>query len=107
MLVSYGDLPLSENISVKLIEDNQLQFTWDTQLPNEANQYDRKYDQVMLLAYDGKGDFPCEKITGQFRYMGSDTLEVEKGYTYHVYLAFLADDRSRQSMSVYLGEVTT
>lgn len=102
MLVSYGELPLSESISVKVIENNQLQFSWDTTIPQNASMY----DQAMLLAYDAtvKDQFPCDKITGQFRYVGSDTLQVEKGLSYHVYMAFVADDRSRQSMSVYLGE---
>ena len=51
----------------------------------------------MLLAYDiEKGEAPM-KLTGQFRYAGSDTLNFRPGRTDHVYIAFIAADRSRQS----------
>jgi hypothetical protein len=104
MLVSYGDLPLSENISVQVIEGNILQFSWDTATPDKAS----LSDQAMLLAYDPAHGYNSvfDKPTGQFRYIGSDILRVDSGRTYQVYMAFLADDRSRQSMSVYLGEIT-
>ena len=104
--VSYGDLPLSENIAVKLIPGNQLQFTW-----NAAADLDlRAKDQVMLLAYDAEhqnDSYVAWTITGQFRSAGSDILKLpeETGHTYQVYAAFIAADRTKQSNSVYLGEV--
>ena len=110
--VSFGDLPLSENISVNLIADDQLQFTWSTDIPRGAS----ANDQVMLLAYDTEHQdydplnhyhYINFKTSGQFRSTGSDILHLKytNGFTYHVYAAFVAEDRSSQSMSVYLGEV--
>ena len=102
--VSYGDLPLSDNIAVKLIEGNQLQFTWDVPAVKGRAQM----DQVMMLAYDIKNKIAKFSMPSQFRSTGSDILELPKikDRTYHVYAAFVAHDRSCQSDSVYLGEVT-
>jgi hypothetical protein len=112
--VSFGDLPLSENISVKLLPNFYLEFTWNTEIPHGAH----SDDQVMLLAYDADhldyrqkqhdlNHFEFHTTTGQFRKTGSDTLQIPnvEGHTYQVYAAFVAHDRSRQSHSVYLGEV--
>ena len=103
--VSYGDLPLPSHISMEKPGDHELQFTWDTGLADGAN----PYDQVMLLAYDHKNREQRMKLTGQFRSTGTDTLELlpGTGFSYHVYIAFTAHDRSRQSHSVYLGEIST
>ena len=103
--VSFGDLPLSENIAAKVIEGNQLQFTWDVPTAKGPAQI----DQVMMLAYDIKNKMARFNTPGQFRRTGSDILELPqiKDRTYHVYAAFVAHDRSRQSDSVYLGEITT
>ena len=102
--VSFGELPLSDNIAVKLIEGNKLEFTWD---PETIRHRFVAHDQVMLMAYDIKNKEVKWTTTGQFRNVGRDILELpeEKDRTYHVYLAFVADDRSRQSDSVYLGEI--
>ena len=103
--VSFGELPLPDNIAVKLIEGNKLEFMWDAKsIPHRF----AAHDQVMLLAYDIKNKKAEWTTTGQFRNVGRDILELpeEKGRTYHVYLAFVAHDRSCQSGSVYLGEVT-
>jgi hypothetical protein len=101
VLVSHGDLPLADNISCELTE-NELHFSWDTNLPYGANDY----DQVMLLAYRPEQTMDCFKTTGEFRKTGKDMLKLHKAGEYHVYLAFVASDRSRQSNSVYLGKVS-
>ena len=103
--VSYGDLPLSNNISVRQSEAGKLQFNWDPARVDGGSQR----DQVMLLAYDIEHAFAYFTTTGQFRENGVDTLRIGSatGRTYHVYLAFCAADRSRQSNSVYLGEITS
>ena len=95
MKVSHGDLPLSENITVRYAEDGHLHFTWDIAPVAGASEY----DQVMLLAYNiEKGD-ACYKMTGQLRSTGADVLKISitPGRTHHVYVAFNAADRSRQS----------
>jgi hypothetical protein len=105
MRVSFGDLPLADNIAVSQPSPGQLKFTWDTSLPKGAH----ARDQVMLLAYDIKNEMARSTINGQFRNVGSDTLMIQptKGRTYHLYVAFVAFDREKQSNSVYLGEWTT
>ena len=99
--VSYGDLPLPSHISVVKSGDFELQFTWDDKVSDGAN----PYDQAMLLAYDNNNRVENMKLTGQFRNTGADSLMLPQkaGLTYHVYIAFTAHDRSRQSHSVYLG----
>jgi hypothetical protein len=103
--VSYGNLPLPSHISIAKSDDYTLQFTWDTSLSDGAS----AYDQAMLLAYDNKKKEQCMKLTGQFRSNGNDKLILPQttGLNYHVYIAFTAHDRSRQSHSVYLGVINT
>jgi hypothetical protein len=110
--VSYGSLGLANHIKVEVLDEHQLKFTWENTW-EEGMGY---YDQTMLLAYDIENHRPFMKITGQFRYLGEDVLQVsypeglnsdqKKGATFHCYFAFVAADRSRQSDSIYLGEVT-
>ena len=101
--VSFGSLSNSDNIKVKSTQDGHLQFTWDTTPVKEG--YGR--DQIMLLAYDIKNGNAFLTVAGEFRESGSAILEpfFKKGTSCHVYISFVAHDRSRQSDSVYLGEV--
>jgi hypothetical protein len=101
--VSSGELPLPENIQATLQGNDIVQFTWGTEDIARAN----RYDQVMLLAYDIENRFSIKTLTGQLRYTGVDTLQlsVVRGQVYHLYVAFVAADRSMQSDSIYLGAV--
>ena len=103
--ISHGDLPLSGNISVSLTEPGRLQFTWDTAYVEGGH----NRDQVLLLAYDVDKGLASHILYGQFRFTGADQLAIASGsgYTYHLYLAFIAHDRSRQSHSKYLGSIST
>ncbi len=99
--VSSGDLPNPENLSVSLTETGEMKFTW-----NPGNVGPGACDQIMMLAYDvGKG-YAMFNTTGQFRSNGVDSLHLDRTYGnhFHVYAAFSAADRSRQSDSMYLGE---
>ncbi len=102
--LSHGDLPLSANIAVSQIEGGTVHFTWDGANVEGGN----ARDQVMLLAYDIENGKAYFTTTGQFRSVGAETLNIDPtpGKTWHFYVAFTAADRSRQSDSVYLGEVT-
>ena len=107
MKVSFGDLPLSNNISVQLSEDKEsLQFSWDTADVTEGS----RKDQVMMLAYNVEKGRAFFNTFGALRYTGTDSLKLpaiaKKDSTWHIYVAFVAADRSRQSDSVYLGEIT-
>ena len=103
--VSAGNLPLSNNISVEKTKGNELLFSWDPTYVEDGS----PKDQVMLLAYDVEHTTALFTTTGQFRSAGSDSLPLDKkkGRTYHIYFAFTAADRSRQSDSIYMGTVTT
>ena len=100
--VSYGDLPLPSHLSMEK-ESGVLKFRWDPAVPAGAS----PYDQAMLLAYNPDTGFYNWKMTGRFREAGADELKLpdEDGAGFHVYIAFIAADRSRQSHSVYLGRV--
>jgi hypothetical protein len=102
--LSHGTLPLPEDISAEKTNDGQLHFSWNRNLIEGGH----ARDQAMLLAYDIEHAFANFSLTGQFRETGSDLLRlpVDPGRTYHLYFAFLAHDRSRQSDSVYLGTVS-
>lgn len=112
MRVSYGDLPLSEDIQFEKTNNSELLFTWNTDKVSGAY----PDDQVMLLAYNVEKEDEVNSgnvffsLTGQFRKTGSDTLSISPdnyspNKTYHIYAAFSAFDRSSQSDSVYLGTV--
>lgn len=107
--VSFGDLPLPSGITAGLAAeqpgkiDVSIEFSWDTDtLSNGAS----RRDQVMVAAYNVQEGRAYTNIFGEFRSSGSHILNVRKGHTYLLYLAFSANDRSRQSDSVYLGEIT-
>jgi hypothetical protein len=103
--VSFGTLPLPENITANKIAKDIIQFTWDNTITGKEA---HPSDQVMLLAYDIEHGEANYKTTGQLRSTGSDTLQVVAGTkkrTFHLYAAFVAYDRSRQSDSIYLGQI--
>ena len=101
--LSHGSLGNSEGLSMHLNEARQLVFSWDTSLSSEMS----ARDQVMLLAYDPVSGQRNYTISGEFRKTGGDMLDLS-GFpsgSYHIYAAFVAEDRSRQSDSIYLGAV--
>lgn len=100
VLISFGDLPLSENLGA-VLEGNEVVFSWDPAIGKAMN----SRDQVMILAYDPEKGHAQYEVNGNFRMNGSDRLKLWNPGTYHLYAAFLAFDRSRQSESVYLGSV--
>ena len=104
--VSFGDLPMSEPATVCLTAPGELTFTWNTEATASAN----NKDQVMLLAYNIAGEKAYMMLNGQFRSAGSDILSFDAGLKagtiLHIYMAFVAADRCRQSDSLYLGTVT-
>ena len=98
--VSLGDLPLSKDLAV-VAKNGELIFTWNTETPEGAN----AHDQLMPLAYhaSNEGGITRENINSALRKSGTDSLVVRKGFSYHVYAAFTAADRSQNSSSEYLG----
>ena len=99
--LSYGDLGISGDLSCELNGEQQLVFSWDS--TTGSNMGNR--DQVMLVAYDPETGKYNYTTSGGFRMSGSATLDLN-GFptgTYHIYAAFVAENRERQSHSVYLG----
>jgi hypothetical protein len=101
VLVSYGNYPTADNISCTL-QGKEVHFSWDTTVTPDTNEF----DQAMLLAYCPESKLTQLNTTGEFRKTGNAILKLFQPGEYHVYLAFRAHDRSRQSNSVYLGVVT-
>jgi hypothetical protein len=101
--LSYGDLPISENLRATLTENQTMEFSWSNAYIDDAS----LKDQIMVLAYHPESRTAIYDIHGAFRSSGTQILELFNefnGKTFHVYAAFIAADRSRQSDSVYLGE---
>jgi hypothetical protein len=102
--VSYGELPLPTNITAAKVTTDYLQISWDAPKMNMPD----ACDQIMMLAYDIENGEATSNVTGQFRYVGTDTLYIPPAIperTWHIYAAFVAADRSQQSASVYLGTI--
>ncbi len=105
VLISFGDLPVPESAVCSLTEPGELKFTWH---PGKSGiGYDK--DQVMMVAYNIEEKEAYGIIIGQFRSVGYDIFpiptDIKPGSVLHLYLGFVAADRSRQSNSLYLGEV--
>lgn len=104
-LVSFGQQPLPIEINVESKEGQELLFTWSKESPYEYN------DHVMVLAYD----LDSEHIRARYRTSiglrkddsATFKLQIEdKGKAYHIYLAFVADNRKQRTNSKYLGKLT-
>lgn len=102
--LSWGDLPLPENLQLTRLDGKRVQFTWDPQFSDDIA---HAGDQIMMLAYNVAKDKVVSNLYGQVRKQGVDILDIDtsKTGTFHLYVAFVAHDRSRQSESVYLGTV--
>lgn len=99
--VSHGSLPLARNLQAQLQPGGRVDFSWDPSGVFGCSPRDR----VMLLAYNVEQKIAVPRTFGNNRYSGSDSLQLPLGYPgkYHLYAAFIAEDLSRQSDSVYLG----
>ena len=102
--LSWGDLPLPQNISVAKTGDLELTFTWDTDFGAKGA---LPVDQALLLAYDDEQRKSFSMLNGQYRKTGTDQLVIPRDHpgNYHVYIAFMNPDRSMQSVSRYLGRI--
>ena len=113
--VSYGSLPLPENMRVEKYAEQEIKFSWDKDWSDALAKGAHYADQAMLLAYDIEHKKAFMSLFGEFRKSGEQILRVSyykkskiytNGGTFHCYLAFVAADRSRQSDSEYLGTIT-
>src|SRR5215217_5410182 len=82
-----------------------LQFSWHTD-PQMA--WPDSSDQAMLLAYFPETKALAYKLFGSSRLSGEDTLLIPaelQDQHMHVYLSFIAADRSAQASSTYMGSL--
>jgi hypothetical protein len=103
IMVSGGDLSFPNQVSTSLLPGNLLQFVWSTEAADGGPS-----DQAMLLAYNEHSKRVIYKETAALRGIGNDILQLLTSAvvsTYHIYMGFVAQDRSRQANSVYLGKI--
>ncbi len=108
--VSGGELHFPSSSTMVLDENNVLQFSWSVEEGENGN----AYDQVFMLAYSPSENKRLSgkkagQPTGAFRITGKDSLRVsaeKKAIEYHVYMGFVARDRSCQAHSLYMGKVS-
>jgi hypothetical protein len=102
--LSWGDLPLPHNLQMTRLEGGQLQFTWE---PRMYDDIAHPGDQIMLAGYNVEKKAAIIELYGRVRDHGSDVrdLTTRTPGIFHLYAAFIAHDRSRQSESVYFGTV--
>jgi len=111
VMVSEGDLPGAENITIEL-EGNMLKFKWDS---DPELHHHRFRDQAMLVAYLPTNNNAFYTVSSARRSAGEDILEIhpvkkangndEIDQSVEAYIAFISDDREQVSNSIYAGRI--
>jgi len=102
--LTYGNLAGAQS-SRHFADDEGIHFTWDA---GEPENYERKCDQVMLMAYSPEKACGFPIFSGARRRDGKETIEISekyKGTIFHTWISFISDDRMSISMSTYIGEI--
>lgn len=103
--ISGGVLPPATHPAM-VWNNPELRITWDVADVN----YEDEADQLMLLVYDPLHKVATTRIfNGAFRKDGELKIELDAHFStveFHVYIGFVASDRTSQSDSQYLGKVT-
>jgi len=102
--ISGGVLPPATNPAM-VWNDPELLINWDISTLN----YEEEADQLMVLVYDPLHKIATTRIfNGAFRKDGALKIELDAHFStveFHVYIGFVAANRSAQSDSQYLGKV--
>jgi hypothetical protein len=104
VLLSAGRVSEPEDAAV-LLSDKGLEFTWNY---DETRDWESRKDQAMLMAYFPESNEARYMTSSARRADGKDLLALHASYLntrMEVYLAFITDDRTDVSMSVYLGRI--
>lgn len=100
--LTFGNLIGAENPNVT--KDNVgFHFSWTN---NSSENYIRKTDQVMLVAYDILNEKAIYLLSGARRQKGMESLQIPthlKGNEFHTWISFISDDRESIAMSTYIG----
>ena len=102
--IADGDLPEARNPEAMVVEGG-LKFTWSF---DDAADWARQEDQVMLMAYIPKHETAVYIYSGARRNVGEAVLAINPsflGEEVETYIAFVSDDRTRISRSVYTGKI--
>lgn len=105
VLVSYGTLPAPSEMSVESRAGQELAFNWNKKGPYAYN------DHLMVLAYDVDSKEVHARYRTSLALMKDASAvfklaETEKGRAFHIYAAFVSEDRKQRSNSKYLGKLT-
>ena len=90
-----------------LTNDLGIQFTWTHEIYPD---YNRNYDQVMILAFSPKDNIAFSVCSGSKRKSATEVLEIPsfyKGSEFHTWISFVSDDRLSISMSNYVVLITS
>ncbi|SFH34202.1 DUF6266 family protein [Pedobacter insulae] len=101
-LVSFGTQTLPLTASVSCTDKQEVIFSWSLENTFEYS------DFAMVLLYNVKDKKVKMDTAIAKRKTGSASLqlsEVYKGQEFHAYLAFVADDQSSRTNSMYLGKL--
>jgi hypothetical protein len=102
--ISGGVLPQAIHPAM-VWNDPEIIITWDA----AAIHYEEEADQLMVLIYDPLNANATTRIfNGAFRKDGKLKIKLEPHFSnlaVHVYIGFIAADRTSQSDSQYLGKV--
>lgn len=97
-----GELEGPSDLAVKRFE-GRIEFTWNPELLDNGE----PDDQAMILLLPKEADMGFGQLSGNQRKEGREVVLLEaetlKDYRYHVYFAFISDDRSLVSTSAYVG----
>lgn len=108
--ISAGPLPLARELQLHFNPERaEVKVTWEPALNAETpgRELSSVDDQLMLLAYDPESGMAFGKVHGALRETGEQRLRLDGAHAgeYHVWVAFIAEDRNSQSDSRYLGSV--
>lgn len=108
VLVTKGNMPVTEQIAVKTIATG-IEVVWDSECDQINNRAD---DQVMIVATytDKNGNSSTEYTTaGALRAAGKEVLALNAAFrksTVHVYVSFISSNRKKIADSKYMGAIT-
>jgi hypothetical protein len=103
VVFSRGKMPVTENITVQLVDD-QLEFSWN---PQTLLRGMKDSDRIMVMAYCPAKKSASFIFDGNRRFEGTERLTVNtysKKVVVHTYAAFISADRKKISNTVYTGQ---
>ena len=104
--VSRGTLSEPLNASTDLTTAGQIEFSWDD---NSAEGNANATDKAMLLAYNPLKKESISLLNGAQRDVGAEIITIPSSYSgdnLELFMAFISEDETELSNSIYLGSGT-